>query len=79
MWLLFESIDESACSPQSHVVVIDPKEQNQTVSGRPLVRTHQRRMLVRGPLVKAEQDGSIRVQDLAPVFMAGCGFGLSEK
>jgi hypothetical protein len=36
-------------------------------------------MFVRGPLVKAEQDSSIRIQDLTPVFMARSRLSLAEK
>ena len=36
-------------------------------------------MLVRGPLVKAEQDSSIRIKDLTPVLMARIRFGLAEQ
>jgi hypothetical protein len=36
-------------------------------------------MRVRCPLVKAEQDSSIRIQDLTPVLMARIRFGLAEK
>ena len=55
---------------RAKLVVIDAKEPDQTVSGYSFVGTHQRRMLVRGPLVKTEQDGSIRIHDLTPVYMA---------
>lgn len=34
---------------------------------------------MRGPLMKAEQDSSITIQDLTPVFMARRRFGLTEK
>ena len=36
-------------------------------------------MLVRAPLVKAEQDGSIRIQDLTKVVMARRRLGLAEE
>src|SRR4029077_2941846 len=36
-------------------------------------------MFVCGPLVKAEQGSTIRIQDLTPVFMARSRLGLSEK
>jgi hypothetical protein len=36
-------------------------------------------MLVRAPLVKAKQDGSIRIQDLTKVVMARRRLGLAEK
>jgi hypothetical protein len=36
-------------------------------------------MLVRVPLVEAEQNGSIRIQDLTKIVMARARFGLAEK
>ena len=36
-------------------------------------------MLVRAPLVKAEQDGSIRIQDLTKVVMGRRRLGLAEE
>jgi len=36
-------------------------------------------MLVRAPLVEAEQDGSIRIQDLTKVVMARRRLGLAEE
>jgi len=36
-------------------------------------------MLVRAPLVKAEQDGSIRIQDLCKVVVARRRLGLAEE
>jgi hypothetical protein len=77
--LFFEPGDESACLLQGHLVVVDAKEQEETVTRRPLVRTHQGWMLVRAPLVEAEQDGSIGIQDLTKVIMARRRLGLAEK
>ena len=36
-------------------------------------------MLVRTPLVEAEQDGSIRIQDLTKIVMARSRLGLAEE
>src|SRR5215471_6543725 len=36
-------------------------------------------MLVRAPLVKAKQDGSIGIEDLTPVVMARRRLGLAEE
>src|ERR1700722_5326354 len=36
-------------------------------------------MVVRAPLVQTQQDGSIRVADLAPVVMTGSCFGLPKQ
>src|SRR6266487_1409841 len=79
MGLLFEPIDESACPFKGHLVVVDTKKQKEPVAGCPVVRIHQGRMLVRGPLVKAEQDGSIRIENLTPVVMARRRLGLAEE
>ncbi len=79
MGLLFEPGDERACSLQCHVEIVDAKEQEEAVARRRLVRAHQGGMLVRGPLVEAEQDGSIRIQDLAKVIVARRRFGLAEE
>jgi len=77
--LFFEPVDESACPLQGHLVVVDAEKQEETVAGCPAVRTHQSGVLVRAPLVEAEQDGSIRIQDLTPVVMARSRLGLSEE
>src|SRR5206468_8623316 len=67
--LLLESGDESACPVQAIIVVVDAKKQEEPIARRRLVRAHQGRMLVRAPLVETQQHGSIRIQDLAKVFM----------
>jgi hypothetical protein len=77
--LLFEPGDESACSLQGHVEIVDAEEQEEAVARRRLVRTHQGRMLVRAPLVETEQDRSIRIQDLTKVVMARRRLALAEK
>jgi hypothetical protein len=77
--LLFEPGDESACSLQCHVEIVDAEEQEEAVARRRLVRAHQGGMLVRAPLVEAEQDGSIRIQDLTKVVMARRRLGLAEE
>jgi hypothetical protein len=61
MWLLFEPSDESACSLECHIEIVDAEEQEKPVARWRLVRTHQGGMLVRAPPVEAEQDGSIRI------------------
>src|SRR5262249_40210964 len=77
--LLFEPGDESACSLQCHIEIVDAEEQEEPVSRCRLLRAHQRRMLVRAPLVKAEQDSSIRIEDLTKVGMARLCLGLAEE
>ncbi len=71
MRLLLEPADESACSLQSPVEVIDTEKQEQAVARLSLIGAHQRRMLVGAPLVKAKQDRSIRVEELPEVVMGG--------
>jgi hypothetical protein len=77
--LLFEPDDESACSVQCHIEIVDAKEQEEPVARRTLVRAHQGGMLVRAPLVEAEQDRSIRIQDLTKVVMGWRRFGLAKE
>src|SRR5687767_11798235 len=69
MRLLFEPRDERACPLQCDVEIVDPEEQEEPVARRCLTWTHQGRMLVRAPLVQAEQDGSVGVHDLTKVVM----------
>jgi hypothetical protein len=78
MGFLFKPVDQSACPFKGHLVVVDTKKQKKSVPGFSVVRTHQRRMLVRGPLVKAQQDGSIRIENLTPVVMARSRLALAE-
>jgi hypothetical protein len=77
--LLFELSDESACSLQRHIEIVDAEEQEEPVARSRLVRTHQGGMLVRAPQMEAEQDGSIRIEDLAKVVMARLCPGLAEE
>src|SRR4030095_1682247 len=79
MGLLFEPSDENACSLQCHVEVVDAEEQEKAVARRRLLRAHQGGMLVRAPLVEAEQDGPIRIQDLTKVVMVRRRFGLAGE
>jgi hypothetical protein len=77
--LLFEPGDESACPFQGHIEIIDAKEQEEPVARCRLVPAHQRRMLVRAPLVEAEQDSSVRIEDLAEIGMVRSCLGLAEE
>jgi len=63
--------DERACSCQRQVEIIDTEKQEETVARRRVIRTHQRGMVMSTPTVKAEQDRSIRVEDLTEVVMGG--------
>jgi len=67
--LLLELRDESPCSRQRRVEIIDPEKQEKPIARPRLIGTHQGGMLMSAPLVKAEQDRSIRVEDLAEVVM----------
>src|SRR5258705_12730724 len=75
----FEPGDESACPFQGHVEIVDAKEQEEPVARCRLVPAHQRRMLVRAPLVEAEQDSSIRIEDLTKIGMIRSCLGLAEE
>src|SRR5919109_793927 len=79
MRLLFEPGDENACPLQCHVEIIHAEKQEEPVARWRLVRTHQGRMLVGAPLVEAEQDGSIRIQDLSKVVMTRSRRGLAKE
>ena len=59
--------------------IVDAEEQEEPVARCRVVRARQRRMLVRAPLVEAEQDSSIRIEDLAKVGMARLCLGLAEE
>src|SRR5258706_16100733 len=76
---LFEPGDERACPFQCHIEIVDAEEQEEPVARCRVVRARQRRMLVRAPLVQAEQDSSIRIEDLTKVVMAGSCLGLAEE
>ena len=77
--LLLEPGDERACPFECHIEIVDAKEQEEPVAGCRAVRARQRRMLVRASLVEAEQDSSIRIEDLTKVVMARSCLGLAEK
>ena len=79
MGLLFETVDESACPLQGHLVVVYAEKQEEPVARSRLIRAHQRGMFVRAPLVEAEQHRSIRIQYLTKVVMARRRLGLAEK
>jgi len=44
-----------------------------------MVRARQRRMIVRAPLVEAEQDGSIQIENLPPIRMGRLCLRLAEE
>src|SRR5438105_11836316 len=77
--LLFEPGDERAGPLQCHIEIVDTEEQEEAVARCRVVPAHQRRMLVRTPLVETEQDSSIRIEDLTKVGMARSCLGLAEE
>src|SRR5215831_4375760 len=79
MRLLLEPRRESACPPQCHVEIVDAEEQEEPVTRWSLFGTHQGGMLVRTPLVEAEQYRSIRIENLTKVVVTRRRFGLAEE
>jgi hypothetical protein len=68
---LLEPSDEGACPWQRQVEIIDTEKQEEAVARLCVIGTHQGGMLMSTPLVKAEQDRSVRVEYLTEVFMGG--------
>src|ERR1017187_709480 len=73
--LLLEPSDESARPWQRQVEIIDTEEQEEAVARLFVIGTHQGGMPMGAPLVKAEQDRSIRIEDLAEVVVGGSRLG----
>jgi len=71
--------DEGAGSNKSGVVVIDAEEQEKAVAGLRCVGARQRWVVVFTPRVEAEQDGTIRVEDLTEVVVSRSCLRLAEK
>jgi hypothetical protein len=69
--LLFEASDERACPSKYDIEVIDAKEQQEAISGRPATGAHQGWMIVGAPLMKTQQDRTIGIEDLPKVVMGG--------
>src|SRR6185436_11916338 len=65
---------ESACPWQRAIEIIDPEKQEEAVARLRVIWTHERGMLMCTPSVKAEQDSSIRVDDLTEVVMGRSRF-----
>jgi hypothetical protein len=55
--------------------IIDAEKQEEAVARLRVIGAHQGGMLMGTPLVKAEQDRSIRVEDLTEVIMGGSRSG----
>jgi len=69
MRVLLEPRNESACSLQGAVEIVDAEEQEQAITGGAIAWTHQRRMRVRAPLMEAEQHSSVRIDQLTKIGM----------
>jgi hypothetical protein len=76
---LLEPRHERACSLQRQVEVVDTKEQEEPVARCRVIGTRQRGMVVGAPLVETEQDGSVRVEELAKVGVVGRRLRLPEE
>lgn len=61
--------DQGARSRQRRVEVIDPEEQEEAIAGLGVLGASQRRVFVGAPLVKAEQNRSVRVDDLTEIVV----------
>ena len=72
MRLLFEPRHEPARPLQCRVEIVHAKEQEEPVSWCRAVRTHQGGVLVGAPGVEAEQNRSVRVEELAKIVVLRC-------
>jgi|SRR5215469_13566144 len=79
MGLLFQARDESTGPRQRSVVVVHTEKQKEAITGFPMIGTHQGGMLVGAPLVKAEQDRAIRIENLAEVLVSRACPRLAEE
>lgn len=69
MRLFFEPADERPRPRQSHLKVVNPKEQEEAVARLGMVGTYQCGMLVRTPCMQTQQDRSIGVDDLPKIVV----------
>jgi hypothetical protein len=72
--LFFKSRNKGSGSWQRAVNIVDAEEQEEAVARLRVIGALQRGMLMGTPLVKTEQDRSIRIDDLAEVGMGGSRF-----
>src|SRR5580698_3463215 len=68
---LFEPSDEGARPWQSQVEIVYTEKQEEAVARRSTIGAYQGWVLVGTPLVKTEQKGAIRIEDLPEVVVAG--------
>src|SRR5262249_52499556 len=79
MGLLFQPDAETSRPCPSSVEVIDTEKQEEAVARLGVLGACQRRMLVVAPSVQAEQDRSIRVDDLPKVVMGRSRFRQTKQ
>ena len=77
--LFRELRDESACSLQRQVEIIDEEEQQEAIAWRAVIGAHQWRMIFDTPSVQAEQDCAVGIDDLTEVVMSGRRQRLTEQ
>jgi hypothetical protein len=77
--IFLELSDQRAHPWQRHVEIIDPEKQEEAVARLRVIGADQRGMLMGAPPVKAEQDRSIRVEDLTEVPWAGAVSGMPNN
>jgi hypothetical protein len=77
--LFFEALRKSAGPLQCLLVIVNPEEQQEAVPRRAVVGPHQRRMVLDAPLMNAEQDSSIRIEELPKVGMTRRPRRLAEQ
>ena len=73
------TIDEGARPEKCLVEIIHAKEQEQPVARLRAIGTRQRRMFVAAPLVKAQQNGSVVVDQLTEVVVRRRFLAQSEQ
>ena len=76
---IFLEAAEQMRSPQRHVEIVHTEKQQETVTRRSLLGAHQRWMLLDTPLMKTQQNSSIRVEDLTEMVMGRRRFRLAEQ
>src|ERR671913_1038433 len=79
MSVLFELSDKRPRPNQRLIEVVHAKEQKESIARLPTTRAAERRVLVGSPLVKAQQDRTIGVENLTEVVVSGLGLGLAKQ
>lgn len=68
--LFLKPSDERARPGERQVKIIDPEEQEETVARLGVIGARQAGMIMGAPRVQAEQDRSIRIEDLSEVVVS---------